>query len=265
MRPTVRYSTSKMSPAKLSSTAGRRALVKPCKPRRSQQKTKEICHVYYMRLRSGLTIRKETCYFEKETIQSYSLKSGRKREGNFPAYPRDATKRSLLDTSNFQECAAESPVRESIRESCASLSTYDDQSVCFKVLENGRYVINVEDSGKDQEKDKMLLRYYESPHPSNESGDGVDGKLLMVNMSPIKDTDIRLKANDEDHSVELQKCQVPLPDQVYFVLHKKSSDYVLFECKKKPGTYIGVKDNQLALIEEEDEDNTNIMFKLSKV
>lgn len=64
---------------------------------------------------------------------------------------------------------------------------------------------------------------------------------------------------------QLQKCQVPLPDQVYFVLHRKSSDYVLFECKKKPGTYIGVKDNQLALIEEEDEDNKNIMFKLSKV
>ncbi|XP_037061502.1 LOW QUALITY PROTEIN: interleukin-33 [Peromyscus leucopus] len=264
MGPTMRYSTSKMSSAKLSSAAGK-ALVKPCKPRRSQQKTKEICHVYYMRLRSGLTIKKEACYFEKEPIQGYSLKSGRKREGNFPAYPRDAMKRSMLDTPNFQECAADLPVRESIRESCASLSTYDDQSVCFKVLENGRYVINVEDSGKDQEKDKMLLRYYESPHPSNESGDGVDGKLLMVNMSPIKDTDIRLKANDEDHSVELQKCQVPLPDQVYFVLHKKSSDYVLFECKKKPGMYIGVKDNQLALIEEEDEDNKNIMFKLSKV
>lgn len=30
----------------------------------------------------------------------------------------------------------------------ASLSTYNDQSVSFKVLKDGRYVINVEDSGK---------------------------------------------------------------------------------------------------------------------
>ncbi|OBS72328.1 hypothetical protein A6R68_13093, partial [Neotoma lepida] len=115
-----------------------------------------------MRLRSGLTIKKEICYFEEEHTESYSLKS----------------------------------------ESCASLSTYNDQCVSFKVLENGRY---------------------------------------------------------------LQKCQVPLPEEVYFVLHRKSSDYVLFECKNQPGTYIGVKDNQLALIEEKNKDNENIMFKLSKV
>ncbi|KAL6071349.1 hypothetical protein STEG23_006197 [Scotinomys teguina] len=233
----------------------------------SQEKTKEICHVYHMRLRSGLTIRKETCYFEKEPTKSHSRKPGRKCGKNFLAYPRNDTNRSLLETPIFQD----SSVKESIQgishltKSPASLSTYNDQSVSFRVLENGRYVINVEDCGKKEEEDKMLLHYYESTRPSSESGDGVDGKLLMVNMSPIKDTDIRLKANDEDHSVELQRCQGPLPDQVYFVLHNKSSDYVSFECKKKPGTFIGVKDNQLALVEEEDKDNKSIMFKLSKV
>ncbi|MEJ1276487.1 interleukin 33 [Cricetulus griseus] len=138
-----------------------------------------------MRLRSGLTIRKETCYFEKEPTESYSLKSGRKRERKFFAYSQNAVKRSLFKTCSFQE-SAESPDRESIQEACASLSTYNDQCVSFKVLENGRYVINVEDSGKDQEK-----------------GDGVDGKLLMVNMSPIKDKDIRLHANDKNHSVKV--------------------------------------------------------------
>lgn len=257
------YSTSRISPAKLSSTTGK-AVVKPCKLRRSQQKAKEICHVYYMRLRSGLTIRKETCYFEKEPTESYSQKSGRKHERNFLAYSQDAVKRSLIDKCSFQECV-QSPDKESIRVACASLSTYNDQSVSFKVLENGRYVINVEDSGKDQEKDKMLLRYYESPRSSNESGDGVDGKLLMVNMSPLKDTDIRLHANDKNHSVKLEKCQSPLPEEVFFVLHKKSSDYVSFECKNQRGTYIGVKDNQLALIQENNNDSENIMFKISKV
>ncbi|ERE77121.1 interleukin-33-like protein [Cricetulus griseus] len=263
------YSTSRISPATLSSATGK-ALVKPCALRRSQQKTKEICHVYYMRLRSGLTIRKETCYFEKEPTESYSLKSGRKRERKFFAYSQNAVKRSLFKTCSFQE-SAESPDRESIQaislftEACASLSTYNDQCVSFKVLENGRYVINVEDSGKDQEKDKMLLRYYESPRSSNESGDGVDGKLLMVNMSPIKDKDIRLHANDKNHSVKLEKCQSPLPEEVFFVLHKKSSDYVSFECKNQRGTYIGVKDNQLALVEEKNNESENIMFKISKV
>ncbi|CAH6966191.1 interleukin-33 [Phodopus roborovskii] len=263
MRPKMTYSTSQISPAKLSNATGK-ALVKSCKLRRSQHKTKEICHVYYMRLRSGLAIRKETCYFEKEPTESYSLKSGRKRERNFLAFPQDATKRSMFEAGSFQECV-KSPDRESIREACASLSTYNDQSVSFKVLENGRYVINVEDCGKDQEKDKMLLHYYESPHSSNESGDGVDGKLLMVNMSPLKDTDIRLHANDKNHSVKLEKCQAPLPEEVFFVLHKKSSDYVSFECKNHRGTYIGVKDNQLALIQEKNNDSENIMFKISKV
>lgn len=149
-----------------------------------------------------------------------------------------------------------------LTESCA-LSTYNDQSVSF-VLENGCYVINVEDCGKNQEKDKVLLRYYESSFPA-QSGDGVDGKKLMVNMSPIKDTDIWLNANDKDYSVELQKGDVSPPDQAFFVLHKKSSDFVSFECKNLPGTYIGVKDNQLALVEEKDESCNNIMFKLSKM
>lgn len=224
----MKYSKSKVSPAKFSSTTGR-ALVPPCKITRSQKKTKDICHVYCMKLRSGLTIRKETCYFGKVPAKRYSLKSGT----------------SLLT------------------ESCA-LSTYNDQSVSF-VLENGCYVINVEDCGKNQEKDKVLLHYYESPFSAGQSGDSVDGRKLMVNMSPIKDTDIWLNANDKDYSVELQKGDVSPPDQAFFVLHKKSSDFVSFECKNLPGTYIGVKDNQLALVEEKGDCCNNIMFKLSKV
>lgn len=264
MRPRMKYSNSKISPAKCDSTSGR-ALVPPCKITRSQQKTKDICHVYCMRLRSGLTIRKETCYFGKEPAKRYSLKPGSKHEGRLSACLPDSRKRSLLgsiqafaasvDTLSIQGTSL-------LTESCA-LSTYNDQSVSF-VLENGCYVINVEDCGKNQEKDKVLLRYYESSFPA-QSGDGVDGKKLMVNMSPIKDTDIWLNANDKDYSVELQKGDVSPPDQAFFVLHKKSSDFVSFECKNLPGTYIGVKDNQLALVEENDESCNNIMFKLSKM
>ncbi|XP_028619930.1 interleukin-33 [Grammomys surdaster] len=269
MRPRMKYSNSKISPAKFSSTTGK-ALVPPCKLRGSQQKTKEVCHVYCMRLRSGLTIRKETGYFEKKPTKRYSLKSGSKHEESFSAYPKASRKRSLLGVRRFQAFAASVDTLGSIQEtspltqSCASLSTYDDQSVSF-VLENGCYVINVEDSGKDQEKDKVLLRYYKSSFPASQSGDGVDGKKLMVNMSPVKDTDIWLHANDKDHSVELQRCDVSQPDQAFFVLHKKASDFVSFECKNLPGTYIGVKDNQLALVEEKDENGNSIMFKLSKM
>lgn len=63
---------------------------------------------------------------------------------------------------------------------------------------------------------------------------------------------------------QLEKCQAPLPPAVFFVVHQKASDYVSFECRNLPGTYIGVKDNQLALLEGEESDDENIMFKLSK-
>lgn len=261
----MKYSNSKISPAKLNSTA-EKALAQPCKLRRSQQKAKEICHVYCMRLRSGLTIQKDNSYFGKEPTKRYSLKSGRKHEDNVSAYSQHVMKRALFAGRSFQPCTPsfDSPSIQGISlftESCASLSTYNDQSVSF-VLENGCYVINVEDSRKDQEKDKVLLRYYESSFSASESGDGVDGKMLMVNMSPIKYTDIWLHANDKEHSVELQRGQVPPPKQAFFVLHRQSSDYVSFECISHRGTFIGVKDNQLALTKNND---ISSFFKLSKV
>uniref|UniRef100_A0A8C6RRI0 Interleukin-33 n=1 Tax=Nannospalax galili TaxID=1026970 RepID=A0A8C6RRI0_NANGA len=242
----MKYSTSKISSAKLINTADK-TLAKPCQLRSSQHKTKEICHVYTMRLRSGLIIKKETCYFSKETTKRYSIKNG---------------KYILAIVMSLYFSHPDFPSISLVTESCASLSTYNDQSVSF-VLENGDYVINVEDSGKDQEKDKVLLRYHESPYSASESGDG--GKLLMVNMSPIKDTNICLHANDKDHSVELQKGESPLPEQAFFVLHKESSDFVSFESKSNRGTYIGVKNNQLALIEGKKMDTESIMFKLSKM
>uniref|UniRef100_A0A8D2E094 Interleukin-33 n=1 Tax=Sciurus vulgaris TaxID=55149 RepID=A0A8D2E094_SCIVU len=226
MKPKLKYSTPKISSAKLNSTADR-TLVKPCKIRKSQQKTKEICHVYCMKLRSGLIIEKKACYFRKKITKRCAQKTG-------------------------VSC---------VTESCASLSTYNDQHVSF-VWEDGNYVTNVEDLPKDQEKDKVLLRYHVSPYSSSESGDGVDGKLLMVNLSPTKDRDILLHANNKEQSVELQKCKAPLPDRTFFVLHKESSEFVSFECKSNRGMYIGVKDNHLALVEGKSQTSENIMFKL---
>uniref|UniRef100_A0A8C9PZY5 Interleukin-33 n=1 Tax=Spermophilus dauricus TaxID=99837 RepID=A0A8C9PZY5_SPEDA len=245
MKPKMKYSTPKISSAKLSSTADR-TLVKPCKIRESQQKTKEICHVYCMKLRSGLTIKKKACYFRKEITKHCSQKTGK---GNYVSWQQQWVISLVIGVSFFTE-------------SCASLSTYNNQHVRF-IWEDGNYVTNVEDQPKDQEKDKVLLRYYESPYPSSESGDGVDGKMLMVNLSPTKDRDILLHANNKAHSVELQKCKTPLPDQAFFVLHKESSDFVSFECKSNRGMYIGVKDNQLALVEGKNQTSVNIMFKLS--
>lgn len=260
----MKYSTSKIAPAKLNSTAGK-ALVKSCKLTRAQQNTKEICHVYRMRLRSGLTIKRETFYYRRETTKRCSLKRGetqKNKRQELSDYPQSTLRTSIFEIPANQELAVTSTI-PSIQESSACLSTYNDQSVSF-VLEDGTYVINVEELGKGQEKDKVLLRYYESPYSSTESGDGVDGKMLMVNLSPTGDTDIWLHANSKDHSVELQKCETPLPDQALFVLHKESTEYVSFECMSNRGTYIGVKDNQLALIEGKSMSTENIMFKLSQ-
>uniref|UniRef100_A0A2R8NEP2 Interleukin-33 n=1 Tax=Callithrix jacchus TaxID=9483 RepID=A0A2R8NEP2_CALJA len=112
---------------------------------------------------------------------------------------------------------------------------------------------------------KVLLSYYESQCSSNESGDGVDGKMLMVALSPIKD--FWLHANNKEHSVELHKCEKPLPDQAFFILHNMPYNCVSFECKTDPGVFIGVKDNHLALIKVDCSENLcseNILFKLSK-
>uniref|UniRef100_A0A2K6FKJ6 Interleukin-33 n=1 Tax=Propithecus coquereli TaxID=379532 RepID=A0A2K6FKJ6_PROCO len=112
---------------------------------------------------------------------------------------------------------------------------------------------------------KVLLRYYESQCSSSESGDSVDGKMLMVNLGTTKDH--WLHANKKEHSVELHKTEKSLPEQAFFVLHKKPFKCVSFECKNDPGTFIGVKNNQLALIKvdrSESLSSENIMFKLSK-
>lgn len=120
---------------------------------------------------------------------------------------------------------------------------------------------------KGQEKDKVLFRYYDSQSPSHETGDDVDGQTLLVNLSPTKDKDFLLHANNEEHSVELQKCENQLPDQAFFLLHRKSSECVSFECKNNPGVFIGVKDNHLALIKVGDQTKDSYIektiFKLS--
>uniref|UniRef100_A0A2K6FKE0 Interleukin-33 n=1 Tax=Propithecus coquereli TaxID=379532 RepID=A0A2K6FKE0_PROCO len=233
MKPKMKYSTKKISLAKLNSTANK-ALVKSCKLTKSQ-KTEEVCHLYFMKLRSGLTIEKRACYFRKKNTKRPSLGKNTPKTGLSP-----------------------------ITESFASLSTYNDQSVTF-VLEDGSYEIYIEDLKKDQEKDKVLLRYYESQCSSSESGDSVDGKMLMVNLGTTKDH--WLHANKKEHSVELHKTEKSLPEQAFFVLHKKPFKCVSFECKNDPGTFIGVKNNQLALIKvdrSESLSSENIMFKLSK-
>lgn len=216
-----------------------------------------------MKLRSGL--KKKACYCRKEITKQCSHKTGGKHK---EIRLLSATYQPAVECSNFKIAMIQENTRaldtSSIRESCASLSTYNNQHVSF-IWEDGNYVTNVEDLPKNQEKEKVLLRYYESPYPSSESGDGVDGKMLMVNMSPTKDRDILLHANNKEQSVELQKCKTPLPDQAFFVLHKESSDFVSFECKSNRGMYIGVKDNQLALVEGKSQTSDNIMFKLSSM
>uniref|UniRef100_A0A8C5VAR1 Interleukin-33 n=1 Tax=Microcebus murinus TaxID=30608 RepID=A0A8C5VAR1_MICMU len=238
MKPKMKYSTKKISVAKLNSTANK-ALVKPYELIKSQQKTEEVCHLYSMELRSGLTIEKRACYIRKRTSKRPSL-------GKNP--PQTGGKESLSFTAYRQQSTVE--------------------HFAFGVPEIQRHTKRFH---VPRTTEKVLLRYYESQRSSSESGDDVDGKMLMVNLGPPT-KDHWLHANNKEHSVELHKSEKPLPEQAFFVLHKQpfksvSSECVSFECKNYPGTYLGVKDNQLALIKvdcSESLSSENIMFKLSK-
>nr|XP_060465784.1 interleukin-33 isoform X1 [Panthera onca]XP_060465785.1 interleukin-33 isoform X1 [Panthera onca]XP_060465786.1 interleukin-33 isoform X1 [Panthera onca]XP_060465787.1 interleukin-33 isoform X1 [Panthera onca]XP_060465788.1 interleukin-33 isoform X1 [Panthera onca] len=288
MKTKMEYSTTKISPAKMNSSAGK-ALVKSPKLGKSQQKAEEVCQMYFMQLRSGL-IKKTACYFKKETTKRHSTRRAGKYKEHlvFTAHHQQLERPVeglAFGVPMVQKCFGTTDV-PSIQEYSASLSTYNDQSITF-VFEDGSYEIYVEDLGKDQEKghdlsvhgiephvrlytdstDKVLFRYYDFQPPSRETGDTDDGHTLLVNLSPTKDKDFLLHANNKEHSVELQKCGKPLPDQAFFRLHRKSSKCVSFECKNDPGVFIGVKDNHLALIKVEDQteyfSTENIIFKLS--
>ncbi|XP_045696349.1 interleukin-33 isoform X2 [Phyllostomus hastatus] len=243
----MKHSTTRISPAKVNSVAGK-ALVKSPSLRKSQQKVEEVCQMYFMKLRSGHIIENRACYFREKTIKRHP-----------PKTPRKYNKQRLVITPCQQPLEGSSknfafdvqPANRSASENSFSLSTYNDQFVTF-AFADGSYEIYVEDLGKKQEK-----------------GDDVDGERLMVSLSPSKDKDFLLHANNQEHSVELQKCENPLPDQTFFFLHQEPgpSSCVSFECKSNPGVFIGVKDNHLALIQLKDQTEhsrrENIKFKLS--
>ncbi|XP_012576762.1 PREDICTED: interleukin-33 isoform X2 [Condylura cristata] len=148
----------------------------------------------------------------------------------------------------------------------ACLRTYNDQFVSF-ICEDEDFEIYIEDVGKKQKKDKVLLRFYNSQVPSNETGDGIDGEMVMVSLSPTKGKDLWVYAIKEELSVKLQKCEEPSPDKAFFLLHRMSSQSVQFECRSNPGVFIGVKDNHLALVKVEGQTENlcreNTIFKLS--
>uniref|UniRef100_A0A8C4LZN7 Interleukin-33 n=1 Tax=Equus asinus TaxID=9793 RepID=A0A8C4LZN7_EQUAS len=234
MKPKMKCSSSKTSPAKMNSSAGK-ALVKSPKLRKSQQKVEEVCQIYFMKLRSGLLIEKKACYFKKETTRRHVPKPGGKQHLVLAAceqqleHLEQSVEGFTFDVPMIQRCA---------------------RSTAGPIFE-----------------DPVLFRCYPSQCSSSETGDGVDGQKLMVNLSPKKYKDFLLHANNKEHSVELQKCENPFPDQAFFLMHKTSSRCVSFECKNNPGVFIGVKDKHLALIkvgeQTEPSSRQNIIFKLS--
>ncbi|KAM9641331.1 interleukin-33 [Trichechus inunguis] len=268
-----------MSPAKKNGSAGK-TTAKHRKLRKSQQKAGEEVHqVYFMKLRSGLTI-KNACYFRKETTKRMSPKTGDKSKKQhlvFSACPQLPVKQNQIfpRSSGVTRFATEQKSR-SIQKSSpmfeyyASLSTFNDQFITF-AFEDGAYAIYVEDLGKDQEKDKVFLRYYGSQTPAGESGDEVDSKKLMVKLSPKKEENFCLHANNKNLSLEIREWsedEKPLPDQAFFLFHQLSTDCVSFECMSNPGTFIGVCDNHLKLIpvdHPKEKHSSKIMFKLCKI
>lgn len=251
----TKYATIENSRARPNGTSGN-GLVKPAKLRRSQQKAaEEVCQIYNMKLRSGLTIEKKACYFRRGITK--------KPDGKFQVEAlRGPSFTEAGRTEEYLEHTGTQAALSSFLEYPASLSTYNDKSVTFTLVDKS-YVINVGDKGKKQKKDKVLLRYYESPYSSSESGDGVDGKMLMVNMSPTNDAHLLLHANKKKHSVEFHRYENRLSDLAFFVVHNESSECVSFECKSHRGTYLGVKDNHLGLIQGKNPGSENILFKLS--
>ncbi|XP_029776002.1 interleukin-33 isoform X2 [Suricata suricatta] len=205
MKTKMKYSSTKISPAKMNSSADK-AVVKSPKLRKSQQKAEEVCQMYFMQLRSGLIIEKTACYFRKETTKRHSPRTAGKCKEQHLVFTacRQQLERPVeslaFDMPMVQKCTKTADI-PAIQEYSASLSTYNDQSIYF-VFEDGSYEIYVEDLGKNQEKDKVLFRYYDSQPSSRETGDAVDGQTLLVNLSPTKDKDFLLHANNKEHSVE---------------------------------------------------------------
>ncbi|KAF5912775.1 hypothetical protein HPG69_007765 [Diceros bicornis minor] len=286
MKPKVKYSTTKISPAKISSSSGK-ALVKSPKLRKSQEKAAEVCQTYFMQLRSGLLIEKKACDYRKGATGRFSPRTDRKEHLVFAACQENLER-------SVEGFAFDKPLgrRYFKTEQSAFLTTYNDQSISF-VFEDGSYEIYVEDLRKNQEKGRMFplvsndimmtskTKYYsvtmtlDPPQVKQlqfltlqftffkSQDDSVDGQKLMVNLRPTKCKDFSLHANNKEYSVELQKCANPLPDQAFFLLHEESSKCVSFECKNDPGVFIGVKDNHLALIKVEDEtEGSNFMYLL---
>lgn len=252
----TKYATIENSPARPKGTSGN-GLVKPGKLRRSQEEAaeEEVCQTYYMKLRSGFTIEKKACYFRRGITKKLGGKA-QVQALREPSFTEARSTEKYLGPTGTQAALSD------YLEYPASLSTYNDKSVTFTLVDKG-YVINVGDKGEKQKKDKVLLRYYESPYSLSESGDGVDGKMLMVNMSPTNDVRVFLHANKKKHSVEFHRDEKRLSDLAFFVVHKESSECVSFECKSIRGTYLGVKDNNLGLIQGKNPGSENILFKLS--
>ncbi|XP_023401041.2 interleukin-33 isoform X2 [Loxodonta africana] len=278
----MKYSTTKMPPAKMNSSADKTP-AKLSKLRKSQRKAEGVCQVSFMKLRSGLIIEK-ACYFREKNTKRMSPKTGDKRKKLpllFSAYQQlpmkqnqilqrsDVVTRHALDfITKGQEISSTqetSPVSGDY-----ALSTFNDRFITF-AFEDGTYTIYVEHLGKDEEKDKVLLCYYVSKSPAGEPGDEVDGKKLMVKLSLTKDKNFCLQANNQNLSLEIREWpedKKPLPDQAFFLLHQPSADCVSFECKSNPGTFIGVCDNHLKLIPQgqlNEKYSKKIMFKLCKI
>ncbi|XP_077004347.1 interleukin-33 isoform X2 [Tamandua tetradactyla] len=270
MKPKMKpKSTTKISPAKLNNSTGKIPAKSP-KLRKSQRTAKEVCQVYHMKLRSHI-IKKKICYFSKKTTNRHPPKTGNQHREQHPvlaAYQQEPVLKQPAVEPALAFNILESPSQTKtgkVTERHAYLYTYNDRFISFAVDgEHGE--VHIQDLRENQQKDTVLVRYHDSQIPSNDSGDEVDGKKWMVNLSPKKNGNLWLHANNEEQSVELHKCEKVMPERAFFLLQRQSSEHFSFECKSNPGVFIGVKNNQLELIRVkdhlEDSNNENIMFKI---
>ncbi|XP_006863905.1 PREDICTED: interleukin-33 [Chrysochloris asiatica] len=209
-----------------------------------------------MTLRSGHTIKK-ACYFKNETTKRTSSETGNKHKKQHlvicncrsPPAQRLPPQKIVLETHREEKRSTDrvtGPRPVLIQH--ASLSTFDDQLITF-ADEGGVYTIYVEDLRKKQKKNKVVLLCYDSKIPAGESGYEAGAVEYMVNLSLSANRNFCLHADSKQLSVDVREFpELQKPEQTFFLLRRPSAIHYSFECKSKPGTYLGVSGNHLELI-----------------
>lgn len=152
-----------------------------------------------------------------------------------------------------------------VNEKNGPLKTSDDQFVYFKCV-GQESEIQIQEATINQDKGTVLLTYYNLPSSSpNEGGnDTVDGSRAIVSLSY---NNFFLYVDKVQKSVQLKEIKesslegVSSEGLLFHLIHDHSDTECRLKCRETPGMWIGVKENQLAVVETE---HRSTVFKINK-